>query len=222
MMNNRISRATCVGLLLLGACLSFGQRNRSQYREADRQARELVQQATQWLASLSDPLAIIYMKDVQRDIHLGLAARNRLAFLRDEHARALQQPGASSSALRSEHRKETQEKVDQYLTKDQKKRLKQLTLQLRGEAAALDPSVQKELEISADQRSQIQTRVSRRNSEINRLRTRIARGEITATEFPKFVKQIVDQCNADIRGYLTAQQEAQLKEMFGPPIGTES
>jgi hypothetical protein len=242
-MKNSTLRLICAGILSLTFTGAFAQRQGRQQRQQQQQQQQqgtqndrstqmaatVVQTIVDALAAQSDPLKLIFRKDVQHDLGLELGPRNKLDHLHDRQVGEIQQlriqqrqnRGRGENTLpqlEEAQRKETQAKIDELLTKDQKKRLDQIAVQLQGPAALLASDVQKQLEITEEQRLRIsQIRVDR-DQKIKELQEGIAQRTIRIQDLQLRLDQIQKESAAALKEMLTEDQQEKLQKLFGKPF----
>jgi hypothetical protein len=200
------------------------QRQQQQTDRAQQMNANQVQVAVEQMAAQSDPLQLIYRKDVQRDLKLELGQRNKLDNFHDRQLADLRQAriqnrrnNAPLIEMEEKQRKDTQDKIDELLTDAQKARLKQIALQLQGESAVLMAAVQKELAVTPDQVQQFASLQAARDAKISALQNSDQmprRGQNMADQ----VKQIQKELNEGIAAVLTEEQAQKLKKLFGDPF----
>lgn len=201
------------------------QRQRGNQNRQDRMGQaigSMVEKATEDLAKASDPLEIIYRKDVQRDLKLDLGQRNKLDNL---HAQQLRDIAAATARNRrnpkvleepqEKARKQTQEKIDELLTEAQKARLHQISLQLQGSSSLLMDDVQKKLGVTAAQKTQFEQIQEERDSKMVELRGQVATRQLRINELSGAIKKLNEQMNVSLEALLSDEQKATLKAMFG-------
>lgn len=185
----------------------------------------VLQNALDGLTAQADPLQLIYRKDVQRDLGLDLGQRNKLDNFHDEQAAAVRQARMSNprnpaavSDLLGKQRGDTQKKIDELLTAPQKDRLKQIGLQLQGNAAILNPEIQKQLDLSGDQLDRIRQIQSQREARIAELQANVSQGSVLPQDISILVPQIQTETDASYAAVLSPEQVEQLKKLLGRPF----
>lgn len=201
------------------------QRQQQQQDRAQQMSANLVQSAVEELAAQSDPLQLIYRKDVQRYLKLELGQRNKLDNFHDKQLAELRQVRMQSrrnngpvAEMEEKQRKDTQAKIDELLTDDQKARLKHLALQLQGESAVFLADIQKELSVTSDQLQQFNQIQANRNAKIAELQARGGFQPRRQQDVLDQVKQIQKEMNQGIAAVLTEDQTEKLKKLFGEPF----
>jgi hypothetical protein len=214
---------------LMTLTLAFGQANAGpqqggrQNNRMQQMGATMVQSAIDAIAAQSDPLQLIYRKDVQHDLEMDLGQRNKTDNFHDTQLRELQQarmmarrnPSAVNDLV-AKQRRDTQAKIDELLTDKQKARLKQLSLQLQGNSAIQTAEVQKALAITPEQIQHIAQIKSTRDTNIKELQANVQSGEVRPQEITTMVKQIYSDADSAFGEVLTPEQAGELKKLFGP------
>lgn len=221
----RIAFAMAIAMCVASG-LSFGQRQPNQQNQRQQQRASMAMQAAlDALKAQSDPLQLIYRKDVQHDLGLDLGQRNKFDNLHDHQIRDLQQARmqnrrnpAAVTDLQKKQRQETQDKIDELLTAAQKARLNEIVLQLQGNIVVLGPAIQKALDITDEQKQSLAQIKDQREAQIQQLQASLASGESVIQDIPTQLDQIKAQTDSAITEVLTSEQSAALKKMFGKPF----
>jgi hypothetical protein len=212
--------------LSVSAGLAFAQQPTG--RQNNRQQQRvgaLVQSALDSIAAQSDPLQLIFRKDVQHDLAMDLGQRNKLDNLHDRQQGDLQQVRMMNrrnptpvTELQAKQSKETQGKIDELLTAVQNDRLKQIALQLQGNAAILTPDLQKQLGMTNEQIQQAKAAKQLRDSQLLQLQSDAAQGSIVGQDLVAQVQQLQSDMNGALGEVLTAEQADHLKTLLGKPF----
>lgn len=120
----------------------------------------------------------------------------------------------------AEFQKEAEErnkKAEAVLTADQAARLKQISLQVRGNTALAEETVAKELKLSEDQVSSVKTILEESGK---RMRELFQPGG-DREEMRKQMTEIREATNEELLAVLSDEQKAKLAEMKGPKINFE-
>jgi hypothetical protein len=125
---------------------------------------------------------------------------------------------APPSDLPEKQRKETQAKMDELLTKEQKARLSQIALQLQGPAVLLTADMQKQLGVTQEQNLRIAQIQADRDVRLKELQAGIAARQIRPQDIQSQMDQIQKDTSAMITEMLTEEQSAQLQKIFGRPF----
>ncbi len=207
--------------------LSYGQRppNQRQQQRQQQRAAMAMQNALDALQAQSDPLQLIYRKDVQHDLGLDLGQRNKFDNLHDHQVKDLQQtrtqnrrnPSAVAD-LQKKQAEETKAKIDELLTAAQKDRLNQIVLQLKGNMILFEPEMQKKLGITDEQKQSLAQIKDQRETQIRELQASIASGESLIQDIGAQLDQIKQQTDSSIAEILTPEQTDALKKMVGKPF----
>jgi hypothetical protein len=117
-------------------------------------------------------------------------------------------------------RKKQDEGVNGILTKDQQTRLKEIRVQLMGKRAVMDEQVQKDLGLSADQKSQLKKLQAKQQQAMQDMmeEMRNGGGQMTREDMQAAMKMANDKMDEDIAKVLTAEQTTKLKELGGKPF----
>lgn len=166
-------------------------------------------------------LQVLLRPDVQYDLKLAQTQKSRIETIRQKEGQAIA-AAAAKKANPPVSRRDLDQRIvednrlaESVLTDDQKKRLLEIKLQLRGSTAILDPDVQKELDITDGQKAQIQ---DLRVQQTAQIRAQMQNGEFRRTKMSKIVKNLRTQLSASLMKLLTPDQTAKLKEMTGKPF----
>jgi hypothetical protein len=112
-------------------------------------------------------------------------------------------------------RKKITDGINAILTSDQKTRLKEIQVQLAGNAAAVDTGIQKSLKLTDDQKSKIASLV-RSLGEANRaVFDKMRSGDIEPEQVQATLKKNTKILNAEIGKILTTDQTTALTQMSG-------
>jgi hypothetical protein len=202
-----------------------GQQLQGQNNRQNQRANAMLQNMLEQISAQSDPLQLVFRKDVQHDMQMDLGQRNKFDNLHDRQLKELQQSRmqnrrnpATVVEFQKAQRKEVQEKIDTLLTPQQKTRLGQIVLQIQGNAAVFDPAMQKTLGVTREQRERINQISQERQAKLARLQTSVAQGEIVVTDMNDMVGRILTEANDALSEVLTTEQTDQLKKMQGPPF----
>jgi Spy/CpxP family protein refolding chaperone len=161
------------------------------------------------------PAALLSQESVQKELKLSddqvkkvkdLGEKSREAFSklrdldREERTKKMQ-----------EINKETTKALSSILTKDQSKRLREINLQVQGTRAFNNPEVAKELNITDEQKKQLQDLNAGAREEI----TKIFQGEGSREEKAKKMAEFNKAQQAKALKVLTSEQQKKWKEMTG-------
>ncbi len=187
---------------------------------------------------MGSPASLINRADVQKDLAITDDQKTKLKDLQAkqmEEMQAQRQAGGGGGGggfdreAMMKAMKERQEKnekaVNEILTPEQQKRLKEIYVQLAGGSAILNEGIQKDLELTDDQKTKIkdlQTKQQEANAE---LRTKMQNQEIDRQQMQDIQKKNNDALKEELIKVLTADQAAKFKAMAGkefkadPPAG---
>jgi len=111
--------------------------------------------------------------------------------------------------------KKTSEQISEVLDDGQEKRLMGILIQVSGAAAVSDPAVAKELNLSEDQKKELQeVRMSARE-QLQGL------GDLSREERGKKVAEVQADINKKILGKLTPDQQKQLDDLKGEKVDVD-
>jgi Spy/CpxP family protein refolding chaperone len=117
---------------------------------------------------------------------------------------------------RQELAKENEKLVADLLKPDQAKRLKQISLQVQGARALANPDIAKQLNITEDQKRQIQEIQQEAGQQLQGL---FQGGDREAAQ--KKMAEVRKSTNEKVMKLMTADQQAKWKEMTGEPFKGE-
>lgn len=172
------------------------------------------------------PAFLLARDDVQRDLQLSSDQRSRLDAFREESMQKMRETmmnnqGGDREAMRGIFQKmqtEADQRVKEILTADQMKRLGEIRIQMAGSRAAMDPEVQKQLGITAAQRTRLTT-LQRGHGDAQRSVMERARGgEIEWSQVREISQRNDKALETEIDKVLSQAQKAKLKEMGGKPF----
>lgn len=103
------------------------------------------------------------------------------------------------------------EALAKVLDKNQLQRLKQISLQQKGNSAYLDGDVKKELKITDDQAKKIQTAIDKQNKETQEMFQNMN------FDFER-IQELAKEATDTVQGVLTAAQKDSWKKMTGEPF----
>jgi len=109
-------------------------------------------------------------------------------------------------------------KVKAILTSDQWTRLKGIEVQLDGDAAVMDPEIQKDLSVTDSQRKEIRTLAEKQGDANRSVFDKMRDGDIDRDDAMTSLMHNHDALKAEIGKVLTADQKSKLKDMEGKPF----
>ena len=169
---------------------------------------------------------LLHRPDVQDDLNLSQDQKAQLQQLDQSMRQQMndmrqnggeQDPEARHQAMESFHQK-MKEAVNKILTADQQKRVKEIGIQVAGSRAAFDPDVQKDLNLTSDQKSQLQTLMQKEREANGSVFQKMQIGEISRQSAQQSFQTNQQAVKAAIDQILTSDQRAQLKAMAGKPF----
>lgn len=133
--------------------------------------------------------------------------------------------GAGGDAGGSEERVSREsalETLDSVLTEDQKKRLTEIATQLVGPRILMDESVAGKLEITDEQKEQLQAAVAEIGTEIRNVAMELREsGNFGPDAMQERVGEILKESGDKLLGVLTEEQRKSFDEMKGEPVSEE-
>ncbi len=166
-------------------------------------------------------LQVLRRRDVQIDLKLTAAQKTRIETIQQKEVQAIESVAGKRGGT-SVTRHDFDQRIaddnrlaENVLTDDQKKRLQEIKLQLRGNTAILDSDVQKELDITDDQKAQIENLKSQQTVQ---LRTHMQNGDLARMKMSGILKSLRQQLSASLIKLLTPEQSEKFKEMNGKPF----
>jgi hypothetical protein len=230
-MKNTLFRLLCGCVMAMSFTGAIAQQQRGQQQQdrTDQMANAAIQNAMEAMAAQTDPLKLIFRKDVQHDLGLELGQRGRIDLLHDRQIAEFQQArmqqrqnrGRGNNVLpelEEKQRKEVQDKIDLWLTKEQKARLAQVALQLQGPVALFTGEIQKQLGITSEQNLRISQIQADRDAKIKQLQASMAAREVRPQDLQSRLDTIQKETSAQVKEMLTEEQQAELQKLFGKPF----
>lgn len=176
-------------------------------------------------------LMLLQRQDVQEDLQLTAEQKAKLSDLQKKQRESMRgfrpDPDSDPEDMRAQmekRRKEEDAKTNAILTTDQQKRIKEIAVQLQGNAAILNPDIQKELGITEDQKSAIEAALQSQRDQMEDLREQGRDGG--PETMMASMKKVQESLNTELGKILTTEQAAKLKALGGkafkrkdPPAG---
>jgi len=119
-------------------------------------------------------------------------------------------------------REAQQKQINDLLTPDQQKRLKEIQLQLAGSQAIVNPEVQKDLALTDAQKTKIASLQKTFRDAMGAIRERVQKQEITREQSGESMRKNNDVLREELQKVLTPEQAAKLKAMGGKPFERSS
>jgi hypothetical protein len=178
----------------------------------------------------NNPAMLLRRSDVQTDLGISADQKSKLDDLMTSMRGQRGQGGAGGGtpptdaerqARRAEMESrmaEMQKKVDDILTQQQLGRLKQISLQLRGNMALTEPDIQKEVGLSGDQISKIKGLQETMQQASQSVMEKMRDQSITRDQAMAAFKTNTQAMNDSIGKILTHHQMDKLKELQGAPF----
>ena len=175
--------------------------------------------------NMNTPVGLLNRADVQKDLAITDDQKAKLTEIRTASRQkmtdARQAAGDDQQAMRAAMQKVTEEiSKDQLavLTDDQKKRLMEIFVQVRGTQSILNADVQKALELSDDQKTKI-TDLQKRQQQANQeIRAKQQDQSIDQQEAQAQMQKNNKVLADELEKVLTDAQKAKLKDMGGKPF----
>jgi hypothetical protein len=156
-------------------------------------------------------------KSVQTDLKLSTDQTKKLSAESAKQQKAMQATFKLQPEQRMQKMQETMkasdEAAEKLLTDTQKKRLKQIALQVQGSQAFANADVAKELKLTDDQQEKIKTV----NESVGKQMAGLFQGKkLTPQAFEKQVTEFKKKANDQAKQVLTSEQTTTWSEMTGP------
>lgn len=174
-------------------------------------------------------LQLVNRADVQKDLKITADQKTALDKLQADQQAAMQKRmedmrnggggGFDRNAMMAEFekiQKEQNDAIDKILTDDQKTRLKQISLQMRGARALTDKDIQKELGLDKDQVRKIEDLQTSQQSANQEVFQKVQSGEIDRSEIQSIMEKNNKILDEALLKVLTSDQSAKFKTMQGP------
>ena len=162
--------------------------------------------------------ALMRAKEVQEALKLTDEQKGKVEKINDENRdemRKLFQDGGGDRDKMVEVAKKTSEQISEVLDDGQEKRLMGILIQVSGAAAVSDPAVAKELNITEDQKKELQeVRMSARE-QLQGL------ADLSREERGKKVAEVQADINKKILTKLTPDQQKQLDDLKGEKVDVD-
>lgn len=175
--------------------------------------------------NMNSPTGMLNRADVQKDLGISEEQKTKLTEIRSGMRQKMQDARqaagddrAAQQAAMAKLGEESAKEINAVLTPDQQKRLKEIFIQVRGTQAVLNTEVQKDIEITDEQKTKIvdlQKRQQQANADI---RAKVQSGEIEQSAVRELQQKNNKVLADEITALLTDAQKAKLKEMGGKPF----
>lgn len=167
--------------------------------------------------------------DVQRDLALTEDQKTKLTAMqskmREDMQAAMENARSSGNFDREAMQKamadmmaKSKKETSAILTADQNKRLHEIWIQVAGNAVLLDEGVQKDLGLTAEQKTKIKDLQAKQNEANQAVFQKMQDGEIDRSEIQGIMKKNSDTLNVELGKVLTEDQRTKLKAMGGKPF----
>lgn len=167
-------------------------------------------------------IMLLARKDVQKDLGLTEDQIGKLTAIQqgmmDDMRAAFQNGGGDREAMQKqmqEMMKATQKKVDEVLTEAQRKRLKEIGIQMQGNRAITDPEVQKALNMTDDQKTKVKALSDKSQEAMQSLMEKMRNQEIDRDEMRASMEKNNKVMDEELAKILTEDQKKALAAMGG-------
>lgn len=171
---------------------------------------------------------LLSRKDVQDDLKITAEQKTKIdqaaQKAREEMQGRMEEMrggGGDPQAMREamqKFQKEQDAKVLAILDKEQQARLKEISIQLRGNRALLDADVQKELGLSPEQKQKIKRLQDQQQEQIQNMMEEMRGGGGDREGMREKMQQMQTKMNEDLGKILTPEQAEKFKQMGGKPF----
>lgn len=163
--------------------------------------------------------------DVKKDLALTSEQETKLDDLRqaqrDKMREAMQGAGGDMEAMRetmTKMMKESEKATLAVLTADQNKRLKEIWVQLTGNGVIMDEEMQKELGVTAEQKTKIKGLQTKQQEAMTAVFEKMRNQEIDREQMQESMKKNQEVMNTELGKIMTEEQKTKLKAMSGKPF----
>lgn len=163
--------------------------------------------------------------DVQRDLALTATQKDKLDGIREsqmekmrEAFQAARDSGGDMQSMRGQMEKmmkDSEKEVLAVLTPEQTKRLKEVSIWISGNRAILDEEIQKDLGITAEQKTKIKALQTKQQEAMGSLFEKMRNQEIDRDQMQETVQKNNKIMDEELGKLLTEAQSSQLKAMKG-------
>lgn len=222
-MNTRHYSIALAALLAVGMGATFGLTTQAQASPALTAQRQGRMRGGMGMGMMGDyvanPTMLLRRKDVSTDIKLTSDQQAKLDQIRKDARGSFRggQQGDSrpSQADMEKSMKEYNDKVNAVLTPEQQKRLKEIAIQLMGNKAITDKSIQTDLKLTDGQKAKVKSLQEGYDKAMQDMGEKMRSGDMDFTQF-NTTKEANDKAlDAELGKVLTTDQTAQLKTMGG-------
>lgn len=172
-----------------------------------------------------NPSMLLRRDDVKKDLALTDDQKAKLQEMQDgmrqKFMDAFQNAGEDQEARQKAMAaimKDVTDQVNKILTADQQKRLKEISVQLGGNAAVLQPDVQKDLALTDEQKAKIKDLNDRQQAANREIFQKVQSGDIQREDVGDLMQKNTKVLNEEIGKVLTQAQKDKLKDMGGKPF----
>jgi len=178
------------------------------------------------------PSALVNRADVQEDLKLTAAQKESLTKLREkqqEDQRAMMENLRNSGGgggfdreamtkMMQENQAKNEKAVNEILTPEQQKRLKEIWVQLQGNRAIMDAKIQDELGFDQGQKDAVKALQAKQQEAAAALREKMQNQEIDREQMTEISRKNDEVMLAELGKIMKEDQAAKLKTMGGAPF----
>ena len=175
--------------------------------------------------NMNTPVGLLNRADVQKDLAITDDQKAKLTEIRTSSRQKMQDArqaaGDDQQAMRAAMTKVTEEISKEQLavlTDDQKKRLTEIFIQVRGTQSILNADVQKAIELTDDQKTKIADLQKRQQQANQEIRAKQQDQTIDQQEAQAQMQKNNKVLAEELEKVLTDAQKAKLKDMGGKPF----
>lgn len=177
------------------------------------------------------PASLVNRTDVQEDLKLTSAQKDSLTKLREkqqEDQRAMMENLRNSGGggfdreafqkMQQENQAKNEKAVNEILTPEQQKRLKEIWVQLQGNRAIMDAKIQDELGFDQGQKDAVKALQAKQQEATQSLMEKMRNQEIDREQMQEISRKNDETMLAELGKILKEDQAAKLKAMGGAPF----
>lgn len=177
---------------------------------------------------VANPSSLLRRDDVKKDIKLTADQQSKLDQIQQDMMNSFrnrrqsgqdQQGGQGSQNGRQDFEKAMKDyntKVNAVLTPDQQARLKQIAIQLMGNRAITDKTVQTDLKVTDAQKTKIDSLQKGYDDAMTQVFQKVRDGDMQFSDVKTYQDKNQKALDDELGKVLTADQKAQLAQMAGP------
>ncbi|MBS1724093.1 MAG: hypothetical protein JSS66_14200 [Armatimonadetes bacterium] len=168
---------------------------------------------------------LLQREDVRKDLGVTADQQSKLeaiqSDMREEMRAKMQDLQGDREAMMAEFRKMQEamtKKINEVLTVDQQKRLKEINIQINGNRSVLQPDIAKEIGLTDDQNAKIKDLQAKQNEANQAVFEKVRNGEIDREQVQEIMDKNNKSLDEEIGKVLTQAQKDKLKDMSGKPF----